>query len=77
MGLDPRLSVFFFFFARVLEGTKFTVPVLFNTVHALFQYCSWDPQSLYSGKKNLKMGPTVLFIHLKIILLQCFQFQQK
>ena len=25
-------------------------------------------------KKILKMGPTVLFTHLKIILLQCFQF---
>ena len=42
------------------------------TVHILFTHCSWDPQSLYSEKKILKMGPTVLFIHLKIILLQCF-----
>ena len=25
----------------------------------------------------LKMGPTTLFTHLKIISLQCFQFQQK
>ena len=25
-------------------------------------------------KKKLKMGPMTLFTHLKIILLQCFQF---
>ena len=30
--------------------------------------------TLFRKKKNLKMGPTVLFTHLKIILLQCFQF---
>ena len=28
----------------------------------------------FSIKKTLKLGPTVLFTHLKIILLQCFQF---
>ena len=33
---------------------------------------SQDLQPLYSEKK--KMGPTTLFTHLKIILLQCFQF---
>ena len=38
-------------------------------------YCLWNPQPLYSEKKYiLKLGPTVLFIHLKIILLQYFQF---
>ena len=37
-------------------------------------HCLGDPQVLYSAKKTLKLGPTVLFIHLKIILLQCFQF---
>ena len=35
---------------------------------------SGDPQVQISTKKNLKLGPTVLFTHLKIILLQCFQF---
>ena len=29
----------------------------------------------FSATFSLKMGPTVLFIHLKIISLQCFQFQ--
>ena len=28
----------------------------------------------FSATFSLKMGPTVLFTHLKIILLQCFQF---
>ena len=30
--------------------------------------------TLFSKKKTLKLGPTILFTHLKIILLQCFQF---
>ena len=37
------LLFFFFFFllaARVSEGTKFTVHILFNTVHVLFRYYS-------------------------------------
>ena len=37
----------------------------------LFMYCSWDPQPFYS-EKILKIGPTILFTHLKIILLQYF-----
>ena len=36
-------------------------------------HCSRDPQLLYL-EKNFKMGLTVLFTHLKIILLQCFLF---
>ena len=36
-------------------------------VHVLQQYCSCI-------LKILKIGPTALFTHLKIILLQCFQF---
>ena len=42
VGLDPRLSFafagFFFFFlaARISERTKFTIHILFNTIHALF-----------------------------------------
>ena len=66
-----RFRIFFFF-------SKWTVKVLFIycmetnfTVYILFMHCSWNPQSLYS-EKILKMGPTVLFTHLKIILLQYF-----
>ena len=31
-----------------------------------------DPQVLFSAKTTLKLGPTALFTHLKIILIQCF-----
>ena len=45
-----------------------------RTVHKTHNYFI-DPQLLYSEKKYiLKMGPMALFKHLKIILLQCFQF---
>ena len=37
-------------------------------------HCSQDPQVLFSAKITLKLGPTALFTHLKIILLQFFQF---
>ena len=33
-----------------------------------------DLQVLFSAKITLKLSPTILFIHLKIILLQYFQF---
>ena len=84
MGLDPRLSFAFAFFsfffflffffpaARVSEGTKFIVHILFNTVHALFRYCSrtvHGTHSYFIQKKILKMDHMVLFTHLKIILL--------
>ena len=35
-------------------------------------HCSRDPQILYPATKILKLGPTILFIYLKIILLQYF-----
>ena len=78
VGLDPRLSFFFFFSfsaACISEGAKFTVHILFNTVHAMFRYCSrivHGTHSHFIQKKILKIGLTVLFTHLKIILLQCF-----
>ena len=37
-------------------------------------HCSRDLQILFSAKFSLKLGHTALFTHLKIILLQCFQF---
>ena len=52
---------FFFLHAFQLLETK-------CTVHALFMHCSRDPQPLYLEKIS-KIGPTVLFTHLKIILL--------
>ena len=32
------------------------------------------PASTFFTKNNFKLGPMALFTHLKIILLQCFQF---
>ena len=37
-------------------------------------HCSWDSQTSFLVKFLLKMGSTALFTHLKIILLQYFQF---
>ena len=44
-----------------------------NTIHTLFM----GPTTTLLRKKILKMGPMILFTHLKIILLQCFQFLAK
>ena len=78
---------FFFFFFLFLfflplhafqRGTKFIVHVRFNIVHTLFRYCLHTVHKTYSHfiqkKYILKMGHAILFTHLKIILLQCFQF---
>ena len=35
-------------------------------------YCLWTHKFHFSAIFSLKMGPTVLFTYLKIILLQCF-----
>ena len=48
----------------------FTCSTFFSGSHALFI----RPASILFIKITLKLGPTVLFTHLKIILLQCFQF---
>ena len=60
--LRLRISIFFFFFFMLF------------TVSGDIEHCSRDLQPLYSEKKKLKMGPTILFTHLENILLQCFQF---
>ena len=70
--LRPRFLLFFFFFffrvnsnltwvhcSRTVQHCSYTVLHCSCTVHVL---------------KILKIGPTILFTHLKIILLQCFQF---
>ena len=66
------LFFFFFFFRHV-----WTVIVLFMHMDSLCMRLS----TLFTGrtttlfrKKILKMGPMALFTHLKIILLQYFQF---
>ena len=70
-----RFSFFFFFVfssTRGSTGDRSYCSYCAVTVHALFR-------SVYhfSAIFSLKMGPTALFTHLKIILLQCFQFSTK
>ena len=45
-------------------------------MNSIFVHCLWVHKFHFSVTFSLKMGLTVLFTHLKIILLQCFQFQQ-
>ena len=72
------LLFFFLFFSRVLRRRQ---NLLFMRQMSLFTHCSSTVYVLFMGpattlfKKKLKIGPTVLFTHLKIILLQYFQFQ--
>ena len=63
-------DVFFYHVFQLFQETKITVYVLFITVHALFM----GHTTTLFRKKILKMDPIVLFTHLKIILLQYFQF---
>ena len=46
----------------------------FFTVNSASVHCSRIHKFHFSVTVSLKIGPTILFIHLKIILLQCFQF---
>ena len=62
---------FFFFLARMnsnrtVHAHGFTVQETKYTVHGTHNH--------FIQKKILKMGHMTLFTHLKIILLQCFQF---
>jgi len=62
-------SVFLFFFSRAfLWLLAFPVGLM---------HCSRDPQTSFFNKIFIKNGFTALFIYLKIILLQCFQFLAK
>ena len=65
-------AVFSFFFFLVQPAF-----VDFCTVNSAFVHCSRTHKFHFSATFSLKMGPTVLFTHLKNISLQCFQFQQK
>ena len=62
--IQIKAAFYFFFFLRVNSNLTW--------IHCLrtVQYCSYTVHVL----KILKMGPTILFTHLNIILLQCFQF---
>ena len=64
--LTTRFSSFFFFLVAAL--------VDFLSVNSAFVHCSWTHKFHFLTTFSLKIGPTILFTHLKIILLQCFQF---
>ena len=60
-----RISTFFFLV---------TVLVDFLSVNSVSVHCLRTHKFHFSATFSLKMGPTVLFTHLKINLLQYFQF---
>ena len=77
------IFVLFFFFSRILVKHNYcsctvhctvTANIDFSAVNSASVYCSWIHKFHFSATFSLKMGPTALFTHLKIILLQCFQF---
>ena len=67
----PFLFPFFFFLACM--NSNFTVHAHGFTVHEI-RCTVHRTYNNFMKKKILKMGTTALFTHLKIILLQCFQF---
>ena len=75
----PLSFFFLFFFFHAFQGGR-RQNFLFMRQMSLFTHYSGTVYALFMGitttllKKILKMGPTVLFTHLKIILLQYFQF---
>ena len=73
LHLRFAFSVFFFFFFFFFFFTRFALGDNYHCsriIATLFM----GPTTTLFRKKILKMGPTALFTHLKIILLQCFQF---
>ena len=75
--------LFFFSFLHAFQGTSGTVEycsVLFGPFFLTFLsisgsvHCSRTHKFHFLSIFSLNMGPTVLFTHLKIILLQCFKF---
>ena len=67
-----RFSLFFFLFFFFFVQPTF---VDFLTVNSVSVHCLQIHKFHFSAIFSLKMGLTALFTHLKIILLQCFQFQ--
>ena len=83
------LRFWFFFLPEAREHSYQWVPCTVHETHttsnvhklALLWHCQWVPWTVHGTHKShfsttflLKMGPTALFTHLKIILVQCFQF---
>ena len=64
-------AFFSFFFFFLVQPQQLTL----STVNSAFVHCSRSHKLHFSATFLFKMGPTALFTHLKIISLQCFQFQ--
>ena len=64
-------SFFFFFFFFFSSPQLLTL----SNVNSAYVYCLRSHKLHFLTTFLLKMGPTTLFTHLKIISLQCFQFQ--
>ena len=69
---------FFFFFTRFhfcgYCSMNSNCNCWLSAVNRAYMHCSRTHKLHFLSTFSLKMGPTVLFTHLKIILLQCFQF---
>ena len=58
----------------ILSTFTWIVGLSINLISGTLVHYSQKPQILFLAKTTLKLGPTVLFTYLKIILLQYFQF---
>ena len=67
-------SFFFFFCFFTYFGEIRLLFIDFSTVNSISVYCLWTYKFHFLTIFSLKMGHTALFTHLKIILLQYFQF---
>ena len=63
-----HVFLFFFFFSSPQQ-------LILSTVNSAYMNYSRSHKLHFLAIFLLKMGPTTLFTHLKIISLQCFQFQ--
>ena len=77
LGWNARLRFSFFFYSRVLGPFFFSAHSLLwllfmNSSRKVWLFPHFQHKFHFSAIFSLKMGPTVLFTHLKIILLQYF-----
>ena len=68
---ESSVCVFWFFFFFFLQPHNMTK----STMNSAQMHCLRTHTFHFSATFLLKMGPIILFTHLKIILLQCFHFQ--
>ena len=74
-GLESTESCNAFFFCVLTYFFIQSQHLTKSSMNSAFLHCLWTHKFHFSVICSLKMDPTTLFTHLKIILLQCFQFQ--